>query len=578
MAVLASTNRRRGGGPRPPATAGTRVAIVTRISTDEVNQPYSLEAQSKGLEAFVASQPGQAITHRFVDQASGATLERPGLQAALAAAKAGEFDVLLVYRIDRLTRSIVGLMTIVSELDAAGVALRSATEPIDTQGPVGRMLLQLLGIFAEFERGLLIDRITKGFERKAARGEWLGGPGPYGYHLDSATKTLVPEPPEAAIVGTIFAKYVEERLGAASLSSWLNDSGHRSRHDRLWTNQTVLRVLRNAVYVGKIAHGDDLHDGKHEAIIDEGLFARAQKLLDQRAARSTTIRPTTSPYLLSGKLRCQVCGGAYVGTGAHGRNGFYRYYVCRTRQKTGGRGCSSQRLPADDLEGAITEALVSTYGDYDLLARAARDAFAHARDEQPRLEAELAGTESQLRETSAAIDRYLRAFEVGSMSDTLCAPRIVELSERRTELTARRDELSVQVRASAPQLPSATQMRVTSEQLRRAMNNGSPDVVKQVIDELVDRIDISSDKQAQPYFRVPDVKRPGPLLARACGTPVRMGPQHVEVLGRYSNHSDQGERLQGLIEMASSGRPKPKTRTTKQVHRRLRPDEMDPPP
>ncbi len=531
MAVPAPTKRRRGGGPRPPATGGTRVAIVTRISTDEVNQPYSLEAQSKGLEAFVASQPGQAITHRFVDQASGANLERPGLQAALAAAKAGAFDVLLVYRIDRLTRSIVGLMTIVSELDAAGVALRSATEPIDTQGPVGRMLLQLLGIFAEFERGLLIDRITKGFERKAARGEWLGGPGPYGYALDSATKTLVPEPAEAAIVGTIFAKYTEERLGAASVAHWLNDSGHRSRHDRLWTNQTVLRVLRNPVYIGKIAHGDDLHDGKHEAIIEDRIFARTQKVLDERAATSATVRPTTSPYLLSGKLRCQVCGGAYVGTGAHGRNGFYRYYVCRTRQKTGGRGCSSQRLPADDLEGAITEALVSTYADYDLLAQAANDAYALARDEQPRLEAELAGTESQLRDISAAIDRYLRAFEAGTMSDTLCAPRIVELSERRAELTARRDELSVQVRGSAPQLPSAAQLRVTSEQLRRAMNNASPDVVKQVIDELVDRIDISSDKQAQPYFRVPDVKRPGPLLARACGTPVRTGPQHVEVSG-----------------------------------------------
>jgi site-specific DNA recombinase len=176
---MASRPRRRVATARvvgsSDGTGETRVATVTRISTDEVNQPYSLEAQTKGLEAFVSSQPGHVITHRFVDQASGATLERPGLQAALAAAKAGEFDVLLVYRIDRLTRSIVGLMTIVEALDTAGVALRSATEPIDTQGPVGRMLLQRLGIFAEFERGLLIDRITKGFERKAARGEWLGG-------------------------------------------------------------------------------------------------------------------------------------------------------------------------------------------------------------------------------------------------------------------------------------------------------------------------------------------------------------------------------------------------------------------
>ncbi|MGD0322017.1 MAG: hypothetical protein ABSC00_10535 [Acidimicrobiales bacterium] len=93
----------------------------------------------------------------------------------------------------------------------------------------------------------------------------------------------------------------------------------------------------------------------------------------------------------------------------------------------------------------------------------------------------------------------------------MCAQRIVELSERRTELTARRNELSVQVRASSPQLPSAAQLRVTCEQLRRALASGSPDVVKQLIDELVDRIDISSDKQAQPYFRVPDEKRPGPV-------------------------------------------------------------------
>ena len=531
MATKTRRNRSAAAGPDGPAAGGTRVAIVTRISTDEINQPYSLEAQSKGLEAFVASQPGQTITHRFVDQASGATLDRPGLQAALDAARAGAFDVLLVYRIDRLTRSIVGLMTIVEELDAAGVALRSATEPIDTHGPVGRMLLQLLGIFAEFERSLLIDRITKGFERKAARGEWLGGPGPYGYVLDSATKTLVPEPHEAAMVQAIFAKYVEERYGATALANWLNDTGQRSRYDRLWSNQTVLRVLRNPVYLGKIAHGDDLHDGKHEAIVDESVFASAQKLLDERAAESTTIRPTTSEYLLSGKLRCQSCGGSFVGAGAHGRNGYYRYYVCRTRQAKGARGCTGQRVPADDLEDAVIGALLATYSNYDLLEKAASDAYAEATSERPRLEVELANTEAQLKETSTAIDRYLRAFESGTMSDILCAPRIAELSERRHELTARRDELTIQVRASATRLPSAAEIRAVSGQLEIAIRESSPDVVKQLLDELIDRVDISPDKQAQPFFWVPDEQRPGPSLARACGTPVRMGPHQVEVAG-----------------------------------------------
>jgi DNA invertase Pin-like site-specific DNA recombinase len=310
-----STRRNPAPGPTRPGAGGTRVAIVTRISTDEVNQPYSLEAQATGLEAFVASQPGQAITHRFVDQASGATLERPGLQAALASAKAGEFDVLLVYRIDRISRSIVGLMTIVEALDAAGVALRSATEPIDTHGPVGRMLLQLLGIFAEFERSLLIDRITKGFERKAARGEWFAGPGPFGYRLEPATKTLAAEPAEAAVVQAMFSAYVDERLGATALAKRLNDTGQRNRGGKLWSNQTVLRVLRNPVYVGKITHGDDIHEGKHDPIIDTSLYARVQAILEQRAAESTTTAPTLSEYLLSGKLRCRACGGAYVGAG-----------------------------------------------------------------------------------------------------------------------------------------------------------------------------------------------------------------------------------------------------------------------
>jgi len=320
------------------------VAVLTRISTDELNQPYSLEAQAAGLDAFVASQPGHTITHRFVDQASGATLARPGLQAALAAAKTGQFDVLLVYRIDRLTRSIVGLMSIVEELDAAGVALRSATEPIDTQGPVGRMLLQLLGIFAEFERGLLIDRITKGFERKAARGEWLGGPGPYGYQLDSASKTLTVEAGEAAVVRAIYARYTDERSGAPGLAHWLNDTGRRSRRCRLWSTQTVLRVLRNPVYVGKIVHGEDLHEGKHEPILDKATFARAQLLLQAGSAESPAVRPNSSDYLLSGLLRCTACHGAYVGAGAHGRGGFYRYYVCRTGQAKGAHACAGPRI------------------------------------------------------------------------------------------------------------------------------------------------------------------------------------------------------------------------------------------
>jgi site-specific DNA recombinase len=489
--------------PGSDSAGETRVAIVTRISTDEVNQPYSLEAQTKGLEAFVSSQPGHVITHRFVDQASGATLERPGLQAALAAAKAGEFDVLLVYRIDRLTRSIVGLMTIVETLDAAGAALRSATEPIDTQGPVGRMLLQLLGIFAEFERGLLIDRITKGFERKAARGEWLGGPGPFGYHVDPATKTLVPDPKEAATVQKIFSAYADEHLGATGLANRLNSAGLRNRGDRLWSNQTVLRVLRNPVYVGKISHGDEVYEGKHPSIIEGDLFARARALLDERAALVENRAPNTSEYLLTGMLRCRACGSAYFGAGTKGRNGFYRYYACRNRQTKGIYGCQSRRVPAETLESAVIDDLIRTLSRSDLFEQAITAAIAELADNRPSLEAELASTEAQLRDTETGLNHYPRAFETGEMPAAICSPRVTELTQRRDELAAHRKKLACQIEAASPQLPTPDQLRSLCAEIRRTMDSGNPDAVKQLLRELIDRVEITPDRHAYPYFWVP---------------------------------------------------------------------------
>jgi site-specific DNA recombinase len=362
-----------------PAT--TR-ALLTRISTDEINQPYSLEAQDTRLEQFVASQPGMTITHRFTDQASGATLERPGLQRALELARAGTFDVLLVYRIDRLSRSIVGLMAVVEQLEQAGVALKSATEPIDTQGPVGRMLLQLLGIFAEFERGMLIDRITAGFERKAARGEWLGGRGPCGYDLDKDTKTLAVNATEAPIVQAIFDKYVTERLGATAIANWLNDTGRRTKYGSLWSGQTVLRMLRNPVYIGKISHDDATHDGKHDAILDPAVFEQAQQILDERAGDRPQLM-SKSDYLLSGLTRCTSCHGAYVGISANGRLGRYRYYACRSRQAKGKRACPAERVRADGLETAVIDAVLDTYANFDLFEHTIAEAVAEIDSTSP---------------------------------------------------------------------------------------------------------------------------------------------------------------------------------------------------
>jgi len=228
-----------------------RVATYTRISTDEEHQPFSLEAQAQRLGSYIQSQDSWQLVHRFTDQMSGSTLERPGLQDALALARAKRYDMLLVYRVDRLSRSVRGLAQVLEELDHAGVNFRSATEPFDTGTAAGRMMVQMLGVFAEFERATLIDRVIAGMERKAARGEWLGGRAPYGYRLNRDTALLEPNESEAPVARLIFDLYTKKRLGARGVANYLSNHGYRSRPGQLWSHVSVLNVLRNRAYVAR---------------------------------------------------------------------------------------------------------------------------------------------------------------------------------------------------------------------------------------------------------------------------------------------------------------------------------------
>lgn len=141
---------------------------------------------------------------------------------------------------DRFARSVRGLATLLEQLDAAGVAVRSATEPFDTTTAAGRMMVQMLGVFAEFERATVTDRVISGMEHKAARGEWCGGSRPYGYTVDSTTGYLQVSPDESLLVPIIFDLYVKQHLGAKSIGNWLTERGHRTRSGRPWNHSAVL--------------------------------------------------------------------------------------------------------------------------------------------------------------------------------------------------------------------------------------------------------------------------------------------------------------------------------------------------
>src|SRR6266508_2197437 len=190
------TRRLRGG------VAMTRVCLYLRISTDEDHQPTSLRTQRERLERYCQAMDDWHIVHAFEDQASGVTLERPGLAQALGLARERRFDLLLVYRVDRLSRKVRQLAGLAEELDRLGIVLKSATEPLDTGSAAGRMMLQMLGVFAEFEHATIVDRVTAGLERRVREGRWATGRLPFGYRRNER-KDVIPEERTAPTVKRI---------------------------------------------------------------------------------------------------------------------------------------------------------------------------------------------------------------------------------------------------------------------------------------------------------------------------------------------------------------------------------------
>jgi site-specific DNA recombinase len=327
-----------------------RVAIYTRISTDEDHQPFSLESQELRLRSYIASQEGWELVRIFTDQASGAMMEREDLQRALREARAGRFDLLLVYRVDRFSRRLRGLVELLDNLDKAGVCFRSATEPFDTSTPAGRMMVQMLGVFAEFERATIIDRVVAGMERRAARGAWNHGVSPYGYSVDKPTGFLTVRDDEAVLVPLIFSRYVHDRLGAREIANLLNHDGHRTRAGKPWSHAAVLTILKNPVYVGQIFYRGVYHEGPHPRLVTQELFDEAQRILTERGEDYSKRASNKSDYLLAGLIICDRCGKRFIGGTATGNRYTYRYYTCFSRHRYGVDTCDSERLPAEEIE------------------------------------------------------------------------------------------------------------------------------------------------------------------------------------------------------------------------------------
>jgi site-specific DNA recombinase len=480
---------------------GTRVALYLRISTDEDHQPFSLSAQEHRLTAFVASQPGWEHAKTYTDQFSGAYSERPGLAEALRDARFGLYDTLLVYRVDRFARSLKVLVGLLEELETMGVAFRSATEPIDTSTATGRMLIQLLGVFAEFERATIIDRVVAGMERKAARGGWPGGSVPYGLELDEDHHLAVRES-EFPIVKRIFARYGIDKAGAVTIAAELNEDGLRTRTGKPWSAKVIVGILRNRGYLGEVSFRDVVYQAD-EPILDPILFDKAQTLLEERGERYDRRFANTHPeYLLTGLITCARCHRHYVGVSAHGKRHRYRYYACWTTQRYGKKACTAERLRADALEDAVLSALVDLYSDPELIARALKANQQNSADTARQQREELAATEAEIAKTDAAVDRYMHAFEAGTLTADIFADRVRDLGDKARALRLRHAELGRTAAEVEAPLPTVSEVTALRDQLRDVALHGPGRVRKAVAQAFVHSLTVESRERILPKFQI----------------------------------------------------------------------------
>jgi DNA invertase Pin-like site-specific DNA recombinase len=346
-----------------------RCAIYTRKSTDhnldlEFN---SLDAQREACEAYIKSQAheGWRLIHdRYDDGAfSGASLDRPALQRLLTEVGAGKIDIIVVYKVDRLTRSLGDFAKLVELFDQHSVSFVSVTQSFNTTSSMGRLTLNVLLSFAQFEREVIGERVRDKIAASKAKGIWVGGSVPLGYA--SVNKKLVVVPKEAETVRLIFRRYLE--LGSIrDLVEDLDHKGIRTRRQVLSTGKIrgsirfgvgpLAHLLRNRFYIGEIVYRGAVHPGEQEHILDRALFDAVQAKLDASAsARHLKLR--ASPSILSGRI-FDDGGNRMTPTHTNKQGARYRYFVSHAiLQKRGGEAGSVVRISAPDIETAVVQAV-----------------------------------------------------------------------------------------------------------------------------------------------------------------------------------------------------------------------------
>ncbi len=399
-----------------------RCAIYTRKSTEEgLDMDFnSLDAQREAAESFINSQrhEGWVVLPEHYDDGgfTGGNMERPALQKLLSDVEAGKVDAIVVYKVDRLSRSLLDFSRIMEALDARGCSFVSVTQQFNTTHSMGRLTLNVLLSFAQFEREIISERTRDKMSAARKKGKWTGGGLILGYDIDRAARRLVVNLEEAEQVRAIFALYLEIKSLLATAAeinrrgwprkSWTSRSGKRSGGG-FWNKSNLLAFLRNVAYLGKVEYEGQVYPGEHEAIMDEKTWDKAQAILNHNARDRGASTRNKHGALLRGLLKCGCCGCAmthsYTQKGTHR----YRYYLCLTAMKRGWSQCTTRSVPAQEIEDFVLRRIAAIGQDASLAANVVTKAREEYAERKEALEVEREQIRKTLRQQGRAVSEMV---------------------------------------------------------------------------------------------------------------------------------------------------------------------------
>lgn len=500
-----------------------RCAIYTRKSTEEgLDQDFSsLDAQRESAEAYIRSQRHEGwvcVNERYDDGGfTGGNMERPALQRLMIDIKEGKIDCVMVYKVDRLSRSLMDFARMMEAFDKHQVSFVSVTQQFNTATSMGRLVLNVLLSFAQFEREMIAERTRDKIAATRRKGKWCGGRPILGYdvELDARGPRLILNQAEVEQVREIFELYLQHR----SLLSVVQELNRRGWHSKCWTTHKGHRsgglpfdknrlhgLLTNITYTGKLTYKDEVHDGQHEAIVTAEIFQQVQAILRHNGKSGGSDVRGGYRALLKRLLFCGPCGCAMSHTYTQRGKTRYRYYVCMKAQKRGWSTCPSKSLPAAEIERFVVDHIRGVGQDTHVVAQT----IAEVRRQLEQAMAELESHEKRSTEEIAKYERELRRLiaNINPKTGQCRKPdALANVQLRISEVEQRIREVRAEVLGLKCQLVDEAEVKAGLATFDPVWKSLSPGEQSRLLHLLIEKVVYDgSDKSVSVTFRPTGIK------------------------------------------------------------------------